>query len=153
MKVGNVTISKSEQILVLPRVGDDQDIVFRARAVASMKEFEAICPEPVAPGIRTRDGFKPDTKNESYQQLVSLHGDKRLAFIMIKSLEPSEVEWDEVSIEDPSTWLKWQDEFINAGLSAIEVNRIVGCVMDANALNEDKLEEARSDFLLGEVEE
>ena len=153
MKVGNVTISKSEQVLVLPRVGDNQDIIFKAIAVGSMKEFDAICPEPKAPGIRTRKGFELDLKNESYQQLVSLHGDKRLAYIMIKSLEPSEVEWEKVSIEDPSTWMLWQDEFIDAGLSAIEVNRVVGCVMEANALDEGKLEEARSDFLLGEVEE
>ena len=148
MKVGNVEISRCEQVLVLPRLGSE-DIVFRAVAVSSMTEFEAICPEPKAPGVRTKDGFKPDTEDESYQQLVSLHGDKRLAFIMIKSLEPSDIEWDEVKIEDPSTWTKWQEELLNAGLSVIEANRVVACVMEANALDEDKLKEARDSFLLG----
>jgi hypothetical protein len=152
MKIGSVEISRCEQILVLPRVGEGKDIVFRAKSVESMKEFEELCPEPEAPGIRTKDGFKPDLEDKSYQQLVSLHGDKRLAFILIKSLEPSNVEWDTVTIEDPTTWGKWQEEFTNAGLSAIEVNRIVACVMEANALDEDKLKEARADFLLGEAQ-
>jgi hypothetical protein len=152
MKVGSVEITRCEQVLVLPRL-DSEDIVFRAVAVSSMDEFEAICPEPKAPGIRTKDGFKPDTKDEGYQQLVSLHGDKRLAFIVIKSLEPSNIEWDEVTIEDPTTWTKWQEELLSAGLSNIEANRVVSCVMEANALDEDKLKEARDSFLLGLAQE
>jgi hypothetical protein len=152
MKIGNVEITRCEQVLVLPRL-DSEDIVFRATAVSSMDEFNAICPEPKAPGIRTKDGFKPDTKDEGYQQLVSLHGDKRLAFIVIKSLEPSNIEWDEVNIEDPTTWTKWQEELLDAGLSNIEANRVVACVMEANALDEGKLKEARDSFLLGLAQE
>jgi hypothetical protein len=152
MKIGGREIkSMSEEVLVLPRLSDE-DIVIVARAVKSMDEFEAICPEPKAPGVRTKDGFRPDEKDEGYVALMDQHAEQRLAFIVIKSLEASDIEWESVSIDDPGTWKNWRPNFEEAGLSAIEVGRIVTCVMRANSLNETKLEEAREAFLLGRAQ-
>jgi len=153
MKIGGVEVEgPAEEVLVLPRL-EGENIVIRARAVLDMDEFEALCPTPVPPGIRTKEGFKPNEKDETYRQRVAQHGELRFAYMVLKSLEPSEIEWEKVNIDTPATWVDWQDELKEAGVSSTEVNRIIVCVMQANALDEAKLKEAREVFLHGPVQE
>lgn len=149
MKIGNVEITSNEEILILPRVGGD--LVIRAKAV-SLRDFEKICPEPEAPGIRTAEGFSRDEKDKGYRALMDERDSKRLAYLCIASLEPSEIEWNEVSLDKPGTWLNWSEELAAAGLSNVEINRIVNCVLSANSLDEDKIKEARDSFLLGQAQ-
>lgn len=151
MKIGGIEIKgPNTEILVLPRL--EEDIIVRATAVTSMKEFDDLVPEPKAPGIRTKDGWKPNVNDETYRQQTDHYNSQRLAYLVIVSLEPSEVEWTRVNINDPSTYLEWDKELREAGLSDIEINRVVMCVMQANALDEDKLKAAREVFLLGRAE-
>jgi hypothetical protein len=75
---------------------------------------------------------------------------KRFDFLMLRSLEPSNIEWSEVDMEKPNTWAKWKDELIESGISDNEIQRIVGAVMIANSLDEDKIKEARDSFLHGQ---
>ena len=71
----------------------------------------------------------------------------------IKSLEPTEIEWQRVDIDKPETWLLWTEELKDAGLSEVEVQRVIILVMQANSLDENKLRKAREAFLHGlEVE-
>jgi hypothetical protein len=152
MKIGGVILKgPNEEILVLPR--PDQDIVFRARAVVSMDEFEALVPVPEAPGILTRDGMVPQLEDETYLQKLSNYNDQRFAYMCIRSLEPSEITWEKVIRDNPKTWKLWDKELREAGLSDVEVNRVIRCVMQANSLDEDKLKEAREVFLRGAAEE
>ena len=65
MKIGGIdpTTLPVEVFLVLPR--GDQEIVFRARPVPSMDEFEALCPRPDPAGQNDprrlgADGRRPD---------------------------------------------------------------------------------------------
>jgi len=148
MKIGGVEVTACEEVLVLPRISGD--IVIRAQAVTDMSAFEALCPAPVAPGIRTRDGFKPNLKDENYIALATHHAEQRLAFMVIKSIEPSQIEWETVKLEDPATWTNWSKELKAHGLSDVECNRVVMCVMQANALDEEKLRLAREVFLRGQ---
>jgi hypothetical protein len=149
MKIGGRTVEgPQEEILVLPR--GDSPIVIRARAVSDLDEFEKICPEPKPPGKLTKDGWAPNTNDPSYRQLIAMHSDRRMAYLIIRSLEPSGIEWDTVKIEDPRTWLNYVTDFRNAGLATVEINRIIQLVMSANLLDETKLEEARKVFLLGQ---
>jgi hypothetical protein len=150
MKIGGVELKgPNEEVLVLPRLSGN--IVIRAQAVTDMSAFDAMVPVPKAPGIRTKDGFKPDTKDVTYQAMQANYSDQRMAYIVIKSIELSEIEWSKVSLADPTTWLGWQTELKEAGLSEIECNRIVICVMQANSLDEDKLRSAREVFLRGQA--
>lgn len=149
MKIGGVEVKSCEEVLVLPRISGN--IVIRARSVTMTDEFDALVPTPVAPGIRTKDGFKPDIKDVTYQQAVANHSELRLAYMVLKSIEGSEIEWDTVKMSDPTTWAGWQNELKAAGLSDVECNRIVLCVMQANSLDEDKLRSAREVFLRGQV--
>jgi len=149
MRINGVEVSgPNEEILVLPR--KDQNIVFRAVAIPSFEEFEAQVPTPKAPGIRTKDGFKLDEKDPTYRQQKAVYSEKKIAYMVVRSLEPSNIEWETVNIDKPNTWLNWSEELKNAGFSEIEIGRIQNLVLQANSLDESKIEAARKDFLLGE---
>jgi hypothetical protein len=151
MKIGGVEIKgPNMEVLVLPRL--EEDIVVKAKAVTSFNEFDNLVPEPKPPGIRTKDGWKPNPNDETYRQRIEHYNNQRLAYLIIIALEPSEIGWARVNIEDPSTYLEWDKELREAGLSDVEINRIVMCVMQANALDEDKLKVAREVFLHGRAE-
>lgn len=148
MRIGGKEVKgPNEEVLVLPRL--DDEIIIRAKAVTDMSDFDVLVPEPKAPGRRTRDGYKPNLDDEGYKQRLEHYNNQRFAFLILKSLEPSEIEWEKVNLDDPSTWLSWDDELREAGLSDVEVQRIIVCVMQANALDENKLRAAREVFLLG----
>ena len=148
MKIGGRNVSgPNEEVLVLPRL--EGDIVIKARAVADMSTFEKLVPEPKAPGILTKDGWIPQPEDETYKASITRYNEQRFAYMAIYSLAPSNIEWEEVSLENPKTWTKWSDELKAAGLSSVEVNRIVVCIMQANSLDEGKLKAARELFLRG----
>jgi len=150
MRVGGVEVKPCEAVLVLPRP-DGVDIPFIAKAVSIADEFNALVPMPTAPMVQTKDGSSPDLKDESYLAALKKRDDQRLAFLVLKSLEPSNIEWDGVDLEKPGTWLKWSEEMEENGISNVEVNRIIDLVFEANALDEAKIEAARKAFLLGQV--
>lgn len=148
MKIGGKPVTKCIEILVLPRV--DDDIIIRAEAVAINDEFNALYPDPVAPSVRTKDGKKDDLEDPDYLKAIERRSTARWDFMCIKSLVPSEIEWNTVDLSKPSTWSNWKKELLEAGLSEIEVGRIQGAVQCANSLDEDKLREARESFVRGQ---
>lgn len=151
MRIGGVKIEgPNEEILVLPRLGED--IVIRAQAVSDMDAFNVLVPEPKPPGKLTKNGWEPTLKDETYQEKLKRYGEQRFAYMVITSLIPSRIEWGEVDLDSPKTWRSWEQELKDAGLSTVEVDRITVCVMRANALDENKLKEARELFLLGMAE-
>ena len=115
MKISGIdpTTLPTEVFLVLPR--GDQEIVLRARPVPSMEEFEALCPRPIPPGKMTRDGWVPLADDPTYQQVMAEWGQKRLGYMIVKSLEPSKIEWDTVKPADPSTWKNWSADLRGGG--------------------------------------
>jgi hypothetical protein len=150
MKIGGVdpkTLPK-EEILVLPR--GDKTIVFRAVGVPDYDEFDALCPAPKPPGRLTKDGWESNEGDKDYKAILSTHNSKRLAWMVVNSLIPSEIEWDTVVPGKPSTWMNWQKDMKSAGLSQVECNRITNLVFQANCLDEEKLKRARESFLLGQ---
>jgi len=152
MRIGNVEVNgPNEEVLVLPRLSGD--IVIKARSVSSMADFEKFVPEPKPPTILTKDGAKANEKDVTYKQKMDTYSSQRFAYLVLKSLEPSQIGWSKVNMEIPDTWLLWDKELREAGLADIEINRIVMCVMQANSLDEAKLVEARKVFLLGKAAE
>ena len=148
MRIGGMEVKGlNEVVMVLPRSAGD--IVIKARAIPSYEEFDKLCPEPKMPVVITREGKKNDELNVDYLAAVARREQLRIAFIYITSLEPSQIEWDTVKLDTPSTWMNFRKDFEEAGLSPVEINRIWGAVSEANCLSEDKLEAARARFLLG----
>lgn len=152
MKIGGKEIKGlCIETLVLPR--EDGDIVFKARALPDFDEFEKLCPEPEAPVRLTKRGKEKHLEDKDYRQMLANHNANRIAYMVVVSLEPSEIEWDTVDINDSKTWTNYTKDFKESGISEIEVGHIVNTVMKANALDEEKLEKARELFLLGQREE
>jgi hypothetical protein len=149
MKIGGVEL-KGPNIEYLVFSRPDGDIVIKAQTVRDFRPFDAMVPYPKAPGIRTKDGFKPDLKDPGFIELLERYNEQRISYLIIQSLVPSEIEWEKVNLNDPSTWSKWVEELQEAGLSEFETNRIVVAVMQANSLDEAKLDAARQAFLLGQ---
>ena len=148
MKIGGVTVKPCEEILVLPRQGGD--LVIRARAANINAEFEKLCPEPIPPMITTKDGKRRDYTDEDYKRSVSIRDSKRFAYMVLKSIESSQIEWSTVDMLNPDTWMGWSDEMMKEGLAEIEITRIVNTVLAANALDEEKIKQAREAFLRGQ---
>jgi len=151
MKIAGIDPStlSNECVLVLPR--GEQQIVFRAKGLHDMEEFHAMCPQPKPPGKLTKDGWVANDNDPTYQQVMQEWGKKRLGYMVIKSLEPSAIEWDTVNPADPRTWPKWEDDLKRGGLTQIECNRVTGLVLEANALDDEKLRKAREVFLRGQA--
>lgn len=140
----------NEEILVLPRPSGD--LVFKAKAVLDYDEFDKICPEPKPPVKVVKGGKKEvNIADSAYQAEISAHNERRMAFIILKSLQATEgLEWETVDMLKPNTWVNYVDELKSSGFSSVEIHRIVTAVLRANALDEAKLEEARKAFLAGQ---
>lgn len=149
MKIAGKKIEgRNEEVCIIPRT--DGDIVFVARSVTDMDEFVKLCPPPEPPKKIVKGGLKVnDTENPNFKRKMEAYGRKRVAYMIIKSLEATpDLEWEKVSLSDPSTFESYEDEFKESGFSEFEIMRIIDAVMTANCLNEAKLEEARNRFLL-----
>ena len=138
-----------EETLVLPR--SSGNIVFKARGLADMDEFNQLCPEPTPPVLQTNSGQRYDTEDLGYQNDLKEHNKRRWSYYVIKSLQ--EIEWDTVKLDQPSTWSNWDTELKANGFTHAERNRVFNLVLEANALSDKKLEQARAVFLLGRPEE
>lgn len=153
---GRKDLTPSVETVVLPREdyqeGDEWvsgDLVFKCGPVKSMKEFETLCPLPSAPKS-TRPGGEVVEKTDApeYVLAVEEHGKKRLAYMILKSMgHTPDLEWEKVKMEQPNTWMYYETELRESGLTDLEINRIVIGVMRANALDEGYIEAARMRFL------
>lgn len=149
MKIGGNEVKGScEEYLVLPRL-DQPDIVFHAVAIMSMDEFDQMCPTPKPKPVLKAGGWEERYDDPDYMESLEKYAELRYAYILLKSLEPSGIEWDSVDAGKPSSWLNWRKDLVAAGFNSTEINRIVNCVSAANALDEDKLADARESFLRG----
>lgn len=149
MKIGGIdpkTLPNNE-VLVIPR--GDKRVVFVAQGLPDLEEFHGLVPEPKAPSILTANGYEPNEKDADYLSVMAEYNKRRWAFMVVKSLIPSEIEWDTVKLDVPGTWCNWESDLKNAGLSQVECNLVLGLVLSANSLDESKLKKAREVFLLG----
>jgi hypothetical protein len=139
-------------VLVLPR--PDGDIVFKAQAVLDFDEFEKICPPPMPPVRVVKGRREVMASDPEYIKQLNAHNEKRMAWIILKSLEATEgLEWETVNMNDPETYTNYVQELKDAKFSVVEINKIVMLALQANALDEAKLEAARQAFLAGQGKE
>jgi len=149
MKIGGLDPNSLpvEEVLVLPR--GDQQIVFRATGLRDMEGFKKLCPEPEPPVKLTKQGKVADTEDKGYKDALEGYHKRRIAYIVVNSLRPSEIEWDTVELSTPESWANWETDLKNGGLSEIECSRVLALVLEANCLDEAKLRKARELFLRG----
>jgi hypothetical protein len=153
MKIHGKKIEGSNiETIVIPR-GDGDPIVFRCQAVLDMEPFDKLCPPPRAPIILKPGGKRiTDIEDGKYKAQIEQHNNKRMGYLILKSLEATEgLEWETVKLSDPETWDGYQKELKESGFSSIEIMRIVNTCMAANCLDEARLDKAREDFLASAV--
>lgn len=143
----------NEVTIVIPR-GSGEDIILKAKAVLDLDDFDEMCPAPSPPMRRMAGGQNvPNLKDSGYLAALQRLAVVRLNYIVLASLSATEgLEWETVNLSDPDTWDNYQTEMREAGFSPIEIQRIVADVINVNALNEEKIEEARQRFLLATQE-
>ena len=147
MKIDGMEVEGlNEDVLVLPR--STGNLVFKGRAVESFDAFESECPVPLPPVLLTRKGKKDDTDDAGYKQMLVNHQVKRMAWLAIMTLAPSNIEWDTVKIEESKTWANWVDDMAKI-LSPGEQRRLLDFILEVNCLDERKVAAARADFLVG----
>jgi hypothetical protein len=147
MKVNGVTARKREpEVLVFERPATG-DIVFLYRQVDKddLEELEILCPRPTAPGQFTRAGFVANEDEPGFRKSLRTWRSQRNAFVYIRSLEPSNIEWDTVNPEDCTTWLNFEND-MRTILTPFELGQLVGKLDGMNSLSEERLEAARQAF-------
>lgn len=156
MKIGKRLVNKpSSKILVFPRV--DGDIALEFVAVTDRSEFDRICKAPEPPKMLVKGGGKvPDFENPQYKAQAENHGRLYSQWMMLKTIkaaadsedgEPTEIEWDRIRMNDPSTWHLFEEE-LKVGFSEVERLHIITTISQVNSINSDYLDEARNAFLL-----
>ena len=144
---------RNKEIIPIPR--QDGDIIFIAEAIESFESFDRLLPEPEPPVVLRPGGQKTyNKKDKIYLRAVEEHNEQRTNFMVLQSLKDSpDLEWETVDYNEPKTWGNFRKELIESGFSEFEIGRIILGVMRANSLDENMIEEARNNFLLGAEEQ
>lgn len=144
---GRVIDGPKTTILAIPR--EDNDIIFKFIAIGDDTEFEKISPEPIPPKYYSVKEKKNITnfEDKAYKDKMAIRATQKMNWFFLKSVAPSEVEWDTVKLEDPTTYGNWREDLKNAGFSIGEMNAIFEAFMNTNTVTEEKMTEARNRFL------
>lgn len=152
MKINGKKIEGANiEIVVLPR-GNGDDLVFKAAAVLDSSDFDKLCPRPITPSIMKKGGVTvQNVEDPVFKQSLLNYGKLRMSWMILQSLRATEgLEWEIVDYSDPGTWNLYEKELRDAGLVEMEITRLITAVMTANALNDEKINEARDRFLAGQ---
>lgn len=149
MKIGGVEAKKSGPLppLVL-KGGRAEELVFYAEPVHDLEEFNVLCPKPDVSkfGMFGAGGnWEANPADPRYIDAIEHWYKLRWAYIVIKSLTPSKIEWSKVELRKPETWLQYKHELADV-LSYNEYGLLIGLINEANALDAEKLEENRATF-------
>lgn len=151
MKLRGKTIPLHVVTVVLPREGED--LVFKFKATPDIKEFERLVPPPAKVYLtssRTGEQKLDDSPSglRTMREREEKYNNLRTAYMFITSIAATEgLEWETVDLNNPETWLNFQDELAASNISKGDFNALLNGMLQANSLDDDKLEEARLRFL------
>lgn len=156
MKIGEKSTNDCSDFgpLVFRR-GPNSFLAFYAQPVWDLDEFYAVCPEPVNKAVVfTPEGKKPDPESTVYRDDMAEFYAKRWGFTILRTLvnsvaivdgEEAPLQWETAKLDDPETWAGVEKE-LSDSLSVYEFGRVLTLVQEANALDEEKLEENAASF-------
>lgn len=129
----------------------EEPLIFKCATVLDYTEFFKVNPSPEAPTVR-RPGQQPvtDVNDPDYQAAVSAWAESKTLWMFLKSMAATEwLEWETVDMSDPSTWGNYEKEMAAAGMTEIDCARVHHGIMEANGLNQLKIDEAFNSLLAG----
>jgi hypothetical protein len=127
--------------------GDDF-LTFTAVPVWSMEDFDRLNPVPENDNYF----FGPDGKKtkdydcSAWKDTEAEYWRRRWGYVILKSLEPSKIEIDGISIDDPATWGNVESA-LKSELTEYEFQHLMGLVDEANALDQRKLDANVATFM------
>jgi hypothetical protein len=145
MRINGVSTEKTKAIFPAPGKPlafkrGEEFLAFYATPVWNMDEFHQLCPPPENEHYRFEKGGKvKDPEAPAYLEQLAIYARKRWGYLVLKSLEPSKIEWDGVSLDDPNTWVNVEEE-LKKHLAFYEFAKLMELVDEANALDQEKLE-------------
>jgi hypothetical protein len=120
--------------------GEGQFLAFYAQPVWSYDEFDQLCPTPENKNfVFTREGKKVDDDSPAFRVQLKEYALRKWSWLVLKTLEPSKIEWDQVKEDDPKTWGLVEKE-LQESLAVFEFNKLMDLVDEANAMSDEKLE-------------
>jgi len=142
----NIYIPNKTSVQITRR--DGTVLEFKLQAIEDMNSFEELYPEPKPPWVKNNKGQVTYQKNDAkYKEAFADWARKRMLWIILKSLEPTEdLEWESVDINDPESYELFEDELKEAGLNVAEINKITMAALEANSLKDEVIERAQEDF-------
>lgn len=123
---------------------EPENIVFVCEAVLDYSEFEKLVPSPQPPLVRPT-GKAPyyDTKDKKYLKALDERSSLRTKWMLLKTIQNSEVEFETIRMDDPTTWDNFENE-LSTCLTPYEVSQLLGKIYQANIPNERVREEAEN---------
>src|SRR6478735_11634693 len=118
MKIGGQIVDGPKTLeLYIPR-GNDVVICFKFVGVTDDSEFEKIYPEPSPPrSIKPGIGTITNTEDPGYKEQIAKRDIAKRDWFFLKSISPSQIEWDTVKMDDPTSWGNWRNDLKAAGFS------------------------------------
>lgn len=134
---------------IVPIVRGDKEYFLILRGGADIQIFESLVPDPKPPRKTLPGNIQVEETNDpKYKEAVATKNQLRLAWMIIKALEATpDLTWETVDLNDPSTWLNYQQELLAAGMTIKEVNRVIDATLAAYLLDDKKVDEAKKRFL------
>jgi|TARA_R110000824_G_scaffold46141_4_gene132947 hypothetical protein len=127
-----------------------EEIVFTVKAVIDEDIVDKLVPEPVPPSIRRKGDkeAKPDLDDQGYLEQLRKVSEYRICYRILESLSATEgLEWETVNREDPTTWMNWEKEMMEAGFSQLELDYLVTAIIKICGMSVVSMDAARADFL------
>ena len=127
--------------------GEEILLAFYAKPVWDLNEFDEQCPLPECEQYQfTKDGKKKDYDHPVYKDQLAEHDKKRWGYYTLKSLQPSDLELETASLDDPETWGNVESE-LRSELNLYEFAKLMRLVDEANSLDTRKLDANMETFL------
>jgi hypothetical protein len=149
MKIAGEKVSLPPgDVAVFPRANGN--LIFYIEPIQSWEPFDELHPRPKPPKILKRGNQIEDLEDPTFQKQIQAWGELRQNWLMIQALthDKNELEWEHVKLDQPQTWSEVRRELTEAGLIETEQWYLIRKIYEVNALTEQALETARSNFLL-----
>jgi len=148
MKINGITFGGPKPVPCVIPVGNDE-VVFMITPVMDFEEFEKLCPRPEPPGAIDNKGNKTTNPDHpSHIEAIGKYADQRMEWMYLKAVEGTEgLEWENVNMEDPSTYTNFTKELVNAGIPIGYIDALKMKIIQVCGLDPDRIEEATKRFL------
>lgn len=127
--------------------GKPANLQFLCGPILDYEEFERICPIPRAPFIsHVGGGTEVDTKDKRYAAKLETWSERRVQWMLIKSLNHTPgLEWEVVNLSKPDSWESYEKE-LKSFLTVREFDELINSILEANSPTQNRRKEALENF-------